>query len=380
MRRSHGPSGAGPARHRRHTLLAVPLALIAVIVVVDLLSGPDVHLGPLLVVAPAITAAFAGPLVTGAVGALAVAAQVVIGIFHGGLTTFNHEAQIIGLLLISAVVVVFRYAHERHERELAQVRLVADVAQSVLLRPLPARSGPLRMAAVYGAAAAEAKIGGDLYAAVRSREGTRVLIGDVRGKGLDAVGDAALLLGAFRAAAHRDPPLPRLVAHLQNTVYWDTVEPADGGSASSSTSASTSSSTSETFVTAAVLEFPDAEPVVRVINCGHPPPLLLRGGRAVPLTVRDPALPLGLGGDVSEDDYAAESFGYGPGDVLLLYTDGAVEARDAEGRFYPLAERVAGWREDDPRRLVDRVYKDLLAHAGGALDDDVALIAVARAG
>ncbi|MGI5341673.1 PP2C family protein-serine/threonine phosphatase [Streptomyces sp. CA-181903] len=368
MRRSHGPSGAGPARHRRHTLLAVPLGLIAVIVVMDLLSGPDVHLGPLLVVAPAITAAFAGPLVTGAVGALAVAAQVVIGIFHGGLTTFNHEAQIIGLLLISAVVVVFRYAHERHERELAQVRLVADVAQSVLLRPLPARSGPLRMAAVYGAAAAEAKIGGDLYAAVRSREGTRVLIGDVRGKGLDAVGDAALLLGAFRAVAHRDPPLPRLVAHLQNTVYWDTVEPADGGTAS------------ETFVTAAILEIPDAEPVVRVISCGHPPPLLLRGGRAVPLTVRDPALPLGLGGDVSEDDYAAESFGYGPGDVLLLYTDGAVEARDAEGRFYPLAERVAAWREGDPRRLVDRVHADLLVHAGGALDDDVALIAVARTG
>ncbi|MER5784718.1 PP2C family protein-serine/threonine phosphatase [Streptomyces mobaraensis] len=368
MRRSHGPSGAGPARHHRHSLLAVPLGLIAVIVAVDLLSGPDVHLGPLLVVAPAITAAFAGPLVTGAVGVLAVAAQVVIGIFHGGLTTFNHEAQIIGLVLISTVVVVFRYAHERHERELAQVRLVADVVQSVLLRPLPARSGPLRMAAVYRASAAQARVGGDLYAAVRSRAGTRVLIGDVRGKGLDAVGDAALLLGAFRAAAHRDPPLPRLVAHLQNTVYWDTVEPADGGSAS------------ETFVTAAVLEIPDAEPVVRVISCGHPPPLLLRGGRAVPLTVRDPALPLGLGGDVSEDDYTAESFAFDPGDVLLLYTDGAVEARDAEGRFYPLAERVAGWREGDPRRLVDRVHADLLAHAGGALDDDVALIAVARTG
>ncbi|MBZ4322582.1 PP2C family protein-serine/threonine phosphatase [Streptomyces huiliensis] len=368
MRRSHGPAGARPAWHRRRTLLALPLGFIAVIVAVDLLTGPDVHLGPLLVVAPAITAAFAGPLVTGAVGALAVAAQVVIGIFHGGLTTSNHEAQIIGLVLISAVVVVFRYGHERHERELAQVRLVADVAQSVLLKPLPARSGPLRMAAVYVAADAEARIGGDLYAAVRSREGTRVMIGDVRGKGLDAVGDAALLLGAFRAAAHRNPPLPRLVAHLHNTVYWDTVAPADGESAS------------ETFVTAAVLDIPDAEPVVRVVNCGHPPPLLLRGGRAVPLAVRDTALPLGLGGDASEDDYTAEPFDYAPGDVLLLYTDGAVEARDAEGRFYPLADRVAAWRETDPRRLVDRVHADLLAHAGGALGDDVALIAVARAG
>ncbi|WP_171171960.1 PP2C family protein-serine/threonine phosphatase [Streptomyces sp. I05A-00742] len=369
MRRSHGPPGARQPWHRRRTLLALPLALIVVITVVDLATGPDIHLGPLLVVAPAITAAFGGPLVIGVVGALAVAAQVVIGVFHGGVATSNHEAQIGGLVLICAVVVAFRYAHERHERELAQVRWVADVAQSVLLRPLPAHSGPLRMAAVYVAADPEARIGGDLYAAVRSGEGTRVMIGDVRGKGLGVVGDAALLLGAFRAAAHRRPPLPRLVAHLQNTVYWDTVEPLGDDAAAS-----------ETFVTAAVLEIPDAEPVLRIINCGHPPPLLLREGRAVPLTVRDTALPLGLGGDVSEDDYEADSFGYGPGDMLLLYTDGAVEARDAGGRFYPLADRVAAWRESDPQRLVDRVHADLLAHTGGTLGDDVALIAIARHG
>ncbi|KNB50547.1 PP2C family protein-serine/threonine phosphatase [Streptomyces caatingaensis] len=368
MRRTHRTSGFGEIRHHP-ALAAVPVGLVVVITVVDLLTGPDIHLGPLLVVAPAITATFAGPFATGCVGALAVAAQVVIAVFHGGLTTSNHEAQIAALLVISVFIVVFRRVHERHRRELVRVRSVADVAQSVLLRPLPAHSGPLRIASFYAAAEEEARIGGDLYAAARARRSTRLIIGDVRGKGLTAVGDAALLLGAFRAAAHRVPPLPRLVAHLHNTVYWDAADPQAGPEAS------------EAFVTAAVLEIPDDEPVLGLINCGHLPPLLLRDGNATPLAVTDPALPLGLGGaDVTEDDYAAETFAYRPGDLLLLYTDGAVETRDARGRFYPLVERVTSWRETDPRRLVRRIHDDLLAHAGGALGDDVAVVAVERRG
>lgn len=369
MRRTHRTSGLEETWYRRPALLTVPVALIGLITVVDLLTGPDIHLGPLLVVAPAITAVFAGPLATGGIGALAVAAQVVIGIFHGGLTTSNHEAQIAALVVISGFIMVFRYAHERHLRELTRVRSVADVAQAVLLRPLPARSGPLRIASFYVAAEEEARIGGDLYAAARGRRGTRLIIGDVRGKGLTAVGDAALLLGAFRAAAHRVPPLPRLVAHLQNTAYWDAADPEAGPEAS------------ETFVTAAVLEIPDEKPTLDLISCGHLPPLRLRDGRATALAVRDPALPLGLGeADVTEDDYAAETFDFRPGDLLLLYTDGAVEARDGQGRFYPLVERITAWRETDPQRLVRRIHDDLLAHAGGALNDDVAVIAIERCG
>ncbi|WP_313904694.1 SpoIIE family protein phosphatase [Streptomyces sp. SLBN-118] len=87
-----------------------------------------------------------------------------------------------------------------------------------MLRPLPQRIGPLRIASVYLAAEAEAQIGGDLYAAARTAQGTRLIIGDVRGKGLEAIGDAALRLGAFRAAAHRQADLPALVAYLEGTV------------------------------------------------------------------------------------------------------------------------------------------------------------------
>ncbi|MEX2984050.1 PP2C family protein-serine/threonine phosphatase [Streptomyces sp. C36] len=356
----------GSGRRRplgRRSLIAVPLGLIALVTVVDLLTPPDIHLGPLLVAAPAITAAIGGAALTAVIGALAVTAQVVIGVFHGGLTTPNHQAQIAALLLISVLLVIFRHTQEGHERQLSQARLVAEVTQRVFLRPVPARIGPLSCASVYLAAEAETRMGGDLYAVARTRHGTRVMIGDVRGKGLSAIGDAALLLGAFRAAAHRNPPLPRLVAHLQNASYWEMTEPDASG---------------ERFVTAAVLDIPDDRPLIQLINCGHPPPLLLSGGGVTALAVADPALPLGMTGALTEDDYTTESFPYAVGDVLLLYTDGVIETRDADGRFYPLAERIASWQETDPQRLVHRVHRDLLAHAGGSVSDDVAILAIER--
>ncbi|MEU8579551.1 PP2C family protein-serine/threonine phosphatase [Streptomyces abikoensis] len=372
MRLQHRPPDLDESWRPSRALIAVPLGLIGLIVTVDLLTAPNIHLGPLLVVAPTITAVFAGPRLTALIGALAVVAQIVIGLFHGGLWTSNHQAQIIALVVITVFVVAFRSVHEGHQRELSQVRWVADVAQKVLLRPLPARLGPLRIASVYVAAEAGARIGGDLYAAVRTPRGARVMIGDVRGKGLTAVGDAALLLGAYRAAAHRDPPLPRLVAHLQNALCSETEGSEEPGQPTGDTSAG------ERFVTAAVLDIPDDEQVLRLINCGHPPPILLRDGEPTELAVRDPALPLGVSGSVTEDDYEAETFPYRDGDLLLLYTDGVVETRDADGVFYPLADRLRAWRETDPERLAQRLHGDLVVHAGGSLSDDVALVAIAR--
>ncbi|WP_306193125.1 hypothetical protein [Streptomyces sp. MK5] len=70
----------------------IALALIVVITVTDIGIGTSVHLGPLPVIAPALTASFAGPRLTALVGALAQAALVIISVFHGGLTTANHVA------------------------------------------------------------------------------------------------------------------------------------------------------------------------------------------------------------------------------------------------------------------------------------------------
>ncbi|MGJ5756115.1 stage II sporulation protein E [Streptomyces puniciscabiei] len=346
-----------------HALLLLPVVLIVVITVVDMQTPTNVHLGPALVIAPALTVSFAGPRTTAAIGGLALAAQVVIGVTHGGLGTTNHVVQIITLAVLTVLLVLYSALRERRQAQLAQVRTVAEAAQHVLMWPLPEQIGPLRIASLYLAAEDEAQIGGDLYAATRYDGGVRVMIGDVRGKGLSAIGEAALLLGAFRESAHRHIPLAELAALLEQSVtrYAEDLDPPEEAG--------------ERFATALLVEIPDRDPVTRMTSCGHPPPLLLSPGHAVTVPSLHPSPPLGVHGGT---DHTLDVFSFEPGDTLLLYTDGVVEARDANGRFYPLSERVAHWTDDSPEALMHHVRRDLLAHAGGRLGDDAALIAVHR--
>ncbi|MFD9127143.1 PP2C family protein-serine/threonine phosphatase [Kitasatospora sp. NPDC059571] len=348
-------------------LLAIPLALIAAITVVDLNVPADVHLGPLLVIAPAITASFAGPRLTALIGLLAVSAQAFIGWYFDVLFSRNVVVQVVALAMLSCLVVVFCVARERRQAELAQVRSVAEAAQHVLLWPLPEHIGPLQVASLYLAAEDEAQIGGDLYAVNRTADASRVLIGDVRGKGLSAIGEAALLLGAFRETASQHTSLGDLAAALEQSVtrYLADFEPAD--------------ETGERFATALLLEIPDEDHTARMTSCGHPAPLLLSShpGPTVTAPILRPAPPLGIG-TLAPEDYSVDVFTFEPGDTLLLYTDGVVEARDRSGAFYPLAERAAQWTGAGPDELLQHIRRDLLAHVGGRLADDAALIALHR--
>ncbi|MCC5474848.1 PP2C family protein-serine/threonine phosphatase [Streptomyces sp. NPDC059680] len=356
-------SGPRQPLQSAHALLLLPILLILVITVVDMRAPTNVHLGPALVIAPAITPSFAGPRTTAAVGGLALAAQVLIGFTHGGIGTLNHVVQIITLAVLTVTLVIYSALRERRQAQLAQVRTVAEAAQHVLMWPLPEQIGPLRIASLYLAAEDEAQIGGDLYAATRCDDSVRVLIGDVRGKGLSAIGEAALLLGAFRESAHRHMPLAELAALLEQSVirYAEELDPPEEAG--------------ERFATALLVEIPDRDQVTRMTSCGHPPPLLLSPGHAVTVPSLHPSPPLGVH---SDSERTLDVFSFEPGDTLLLYTDGVVEARDTRGRFYPLIERVVRWTDDSPEALMHHVRRDLLAHVGGRLGDDAALIALHR--
>ncbi|MGW8683332.1 PP2C family protein-serine/threonine phosphatase [Streptomyces sp. NPDC055817] len=354
-----------PVRAGR-ALLVIPIAWIVAVSVVDLVAPPDIHLGPLLVAAPAITPLFGGPWSVGLVSALAVIAQTIIGLVRdpGEMLSSNHQAQIIALVLVGASLVIFCVFRERRAKELAQVRYVSEAAQRVVLPPLPKSLGSLRVASLYLAAEAEAQIGGDLYAAARTTSGTRLIVGDVRGKGLTAANDAALLLGAFRVAAHRPASLDELVTYLDQSVCWDLMEPGETGCYG------------ETFITANIRDIPDQDSRVQMVACGHPPPIVLRNGRPTTMDALHPAPPLGLG-ELAHPRYHVDSFPFEPGDLLLLYTDGVTEARDSTGTFYPLTERITGWTENDPDAFLVRFRRDLLHHVGGRLNDDAAMIAIA---
>ncbi|MFD8418101.1 PP2C family protein-serine/threonine phosphatase [Streptomyces sp. NPDC059466] len=348
------------------TQSAVPVALITAITLAATFAPMAVHLSPLLVAAPTSTAAFASSRFTAGTALVASAAMFVIdrrdGLLHSPLLPIHIAA----LLVVSVFVVAARSLHDRDLRELAQVRAVAEVAQRVVLRPLPRRLGPLRVACTYRAAAAHARVGGDLYAAARTGRTNRFLIGDVRGKGLPAVEDASALLGAFREAAYQHVALPELAAALERSVRRHFAQLADSDPESS-----------ERFITALLVEIPDEAALARVISCGHPAPLRGRHGEVAALPAPRPAPPLGLAG-VSPDDYHVDTFAFGPADTLLLYTDGVVEARDTTGGFYPILERAADWPWGCPHDLLRRINDDVDIHADGHLEDDLALVAVQR--
>ena len=230
------------------------------------------------------------------------------------------------------------------ERKLANVTSVAEAAQRALLRPLPRRVGPLELGAVYLAAAAEARVGGDLYEVARTPFGIRLIVGDARGKGLDAVELAADVLGVFREVAHEVYTLAELARRLDASLArrLDPGQAHGGGCC-------------EEFVTAVLAEIDPCAGTLTLYNCGHPAPILLSSGRpdsrkghrdrkgqprtVTTVEVPSPAPPLRLLplGDCST---AGRTLSFRPGDALLLYTDGVTEARSPRRRCYPLTDRL----------------------------------------
>ncbi|WP_245687464.1 PP2C family protein-serine/threonine phosphatase [Streptacidiphilus griseoplanus] len=268
------------------------------------------------------------------------------------------------LVVVAGLVLAAKARHERDLRKLYKVWAVSEAAQRVLLRPLSGELGPLSVASVYRASTRYATVGGDLYAAARAGAATRLLIGDVRGKGLPAIEDASALLGAFRENADQYRTMPELAASLERSVGRHLARLADGDPEDC-----------ERFITALLVEIPDETQVVRVISCGHPAPLLRHDGRVTLLDASRPAPPLGLAG-AGPENYRPDTFEFSPGDTLLLYTDGLVEARDATGGFYPVLDRAATWPWEYPAGLLEHISKDLDAHTGRRLGDDLAMVAV----
>ncbi|SEO44273.1 Serine phosphatase RsbU, regulator of sigma subunit [Actinacidiphila rubida] len=356
-----------PSDQLSHAWTAVSVALIALVPVADLFLPADIHLAHLLVIPVALTAVLFRPRRAAVIAVLAILALVAAGAERMTLTTENVLVQLASFVLLSVLLLLVSRLLERRRHELLGLRHVTEA----VLRPLPRRLGPLSIASAYRAADAGTPLGGDLYAVARTPHSTRLLIGDVRGKGLGSVADTEIVLGAFRAAAHRQSPLPELVALLEGSVCWGLND------TTGSTGGTGRADTGERFVTAAVIDIPDGEPYVHVVSCGHLPPLLLHDGEVTTLDVANPAPPLGLGA-LADGGYTPTTFPFAPGDRLLVYTDGVTEARNGDGEFYPLAERAARWTHHRPHSLIEAVTADVKAHAATGLHDDMALVALLR--
>ncbi|MET9360654.1 PP2C family protein-serine/threonine phosphatase [Streptomyces sp. NPDC006632] len=326
---------------------------MGLVVVANLIAGPTVGLLPLVSLGPAFAGLVGGWRRTVAAGVIALAAGVGLGIYSDLFEERRGFASLAAVAGVTAVGVAGSVMRQRREAELAGMRSIAEVAQRVLLRPVPRSAGHLRAAVSYTSAVAEARIGGDLYEVVAAPEGVRVIIGDVQGKGLESVETAAAVLGAFREAAHDEPDLRGVGARVERAA-----ERALEG---------------EKFVTAIIAEL-DPENGAVFLNYGHPPPLLVRadGEVSFPEPARY-ALPLGLGLGTGEGPLPFR-VAFAPGDQLLLYTDGVTEARDRSGAFYPLGARTLLLKDPDPESALEALRRDLILHTEGPLHDDAAML------
>lgn len=349
------------ARRRAFAQLAagtpvLPVLIVTVIVLVDLVGGAGMIWLPLLAAGPALAATTNGPRGVLWVGLLALALGATLG-FRDGIPGRELAAVLSALVAVTLASGLAGVLRGRRERVLAAVRSVAETAQHALLKPVPSTVGPFQVAVRYSAAAAEARIGGDLYALIPTPHGVRLIVGDVRGKGLPAVGTAALVLGVFREAAHDEPDLLAVVDRIERSLARNLGH--------------------DDFVTAVVAGYPQ-DGRLEVVNCGHTPPLLVRAcGSVTAVEPARPSPPLGLRA-LAGHAPSLHSLPFDDGDQLLLYTDGVTEARDRGRTFYPLAEGLERHVSHEPARTLGALHDELLAHVGGRLHDDAALLLIRK--
>jgi hypothetical protein len=351
----------------RSVAWVAPLLLLAGITAVDLNTTERFRIVSWIVLVPGIAAAICGVWTTAVFAVLSVLDYVAVDNawpqqYQAGLPDFILVA-FAGLLAILACVV-----RRNGERRMLHMRDIAETTVRTVLRPLPQGWAGLEHAAVYLAADSQARVGGDFYDIQPGLYGTRVLVGDVQGKGLGAVETAAALLGTFREAGYHERDLAtvadrletRMIRHRGHTVALG----RDDG---------------DRFATAILLGFPPGAPdVVEVVNFGHEPPLAVGPTGVRPLPPGG-GLPLGMADlATATGPPPTLTVTLAPDETLLITTDGVTEARNRNGAFYALPDAAARASAPDPTHLVAYIRDGVLHHSHGHLSDDTTIFAVRR--
>ena len=238
-----------------------------------------------------------------------------------------------------------RYAFERD--------LAVTLQRSLLPRDLPMGPG-YRAAARYLAGASGTQVGGDWYDVVEVGDALVLVVGDVVGRGVQAAAVMGQLQATVRAYALDGHSPAAVLTRLDRVVH---------------------SVPDLHFTTCVVARLEPATGALLVCSAGHLPPVVADAGGGARLLDVEPGRPLGVGGGV----YVDQQLHLPDGAVLMLYTDGLVEERDA-----PLTEgldRLLGALRG-PVRSADEACDQVLCALGrdAGTDDDTAVLAVHRCG
>jgi serine phosphatase RsbU (regulator of sigma subunit) len=327
----------------------IAVAWLVLLSAADLVVPPNISPDPLFALAPLAAAAVMSARTTAWFAAAAAALVVLSGLYNQSWDTTQQWVLLLDVVLVGAAAVVIAEVRVRRERRFAHVATIAEVAQRAVLPTLPDAAADVRITARYQSAAEDAVVGGDLYDCSLVGARLRFLVGDVRGKGIAAVEQAARVIRAFRQAAAAGAALPDVAGDMDSYLT-----PFMGD---------------EDFATALLV---DASHRGRVtfLSCGHPPPMMVRPDGTAELVTVPAGLPLGLGAGGEPVTVPWKN-----GDRLLLYTDGLSEARDEQGRFMPLLELAPTLTASQPDAALDGVLKILRRHLkNGQLGDDLAVV------
>lgn len=187
---------------------------------------------------------------------------------------------------------------------------------------------------------------------------TQVAVFDGMGHGLHSAQCAVFTVAAYRSARRSGLGLVDVMTSIDQALVTGL-----GG---------------ELFTTCVLVDLDTDSGLLTWANAGHPFPLLLRGGKLIKMLETEPRPPLGLGELVAEPHVVGQEQ-LEPGDIVLLYTDGVVEARSPDGEFFGvdrLADLVrtqlaGGLSAPETMR---RAVRELLAHHQGQLTDDATLL------
>lgn len=354
--------------YARRFVRLLPALLIAVGGAYDYVTPTDFAGAPFFTAAPLVAAPLYSQRGTVLTGVVAVGTLLVLRLLRGGLPRAEVITELVTVVTVSVLAVLINLLVRRSDERLASVREIAEAAQRAVLPEPAERIGGFQIAARYEAAEEGASIGGDLYAVQDSPHGVRLVVGDVRGKGMGAVGAVAVVIGSFREAAEQETTLEAVAQRLERALARERTRQEGIES-------------SEGFTTVVLAELPHgSDGTLRLVNRGHPSPLLLYAdGTVCALPAPEPALPLGMGELGAWPDRSQEA-DFPGGATLLLYTDGLSEARDAAGRFYDPEVGLAGQgnARREPSALLGVLAAEVRRHSGGGTADDMALVAVRR--
>lgn len=273
----------------------------------------------------------------------------VIVTFDRRFTLAPDEAEALSVMVVQAASAIENA--QRFERQ----RRVARSLQAGLLRTDLPEGRTFELHATYEPAGNESDVGGDFYDAFDLSDGSvAIVVGDVSGKGAEAAAHTAMAKYMLRAFSMRNPGPGSVLFHLNNALCQGLGE--------------------DQFTT---LFYGVYDPRMRTFiyaNGGHPEPLLYRAASDEVEIIQAEG---GLVGAFENQRFAQATLDLRPGDVLVSYTDGLIEARDDEGELYG-RERVSESLKRNAQipggKLTRALYRE--ARDFGTVTDDTAIFSL----